>query len=351
MIEPGRTVSAFATLVLLAFGATAEPIRVIVDTDPGTDDAMAILLALRSPELRVEALTLVAGNVDVEQGLRNAQGLASLAGRCDVPVARGAAHPLAQRLITATYWHGANGLGGVDLPPGRCPLDPRPAADLIVEMIRSHPHEVTLVAIGPLTNIALALKKDPEIAVLAKGIVMMGGSVSGGNVTAAAEFNVYNDPEAAAAVFRAGWTVTMIGSDVGERTLLTAADLAALPPGPDPVVRIIEPIARQQVERSVKAGYGGAALYDPLAVAAVIDPTLVTFESWHVDVETRGEFTRGETVANRMGSVERHVAQGDHDEVAGVTPVEANARVAVAADARKLVALLLQRWTRAPRSP
>ena len=163
----------------------------------------------------MEALTVVPGNVDGPQGLENALKIVSLAGRCDVTVAGGAQHPLNQKLITAQFWHGKNGLANVELPPSKCKADPRFGPDLIIEMIHKFPHEITLIPVGPLTNIALAVSKDPSIAGLVKDIVIMGGSITGGNVNGAAEANIYNDPEAAQIVFNAGWTVTMVGSDVG----------------------------------------------------------------------------------------------------------------------------------------
>ncbi|HKV78195.1 MAG TPA: nucleoside hydrolase [Candidatus Sulfotelmatobacter sp.] len=181
------------------------PQRVIIDTDPGIDDAMAILLALNSPELKVEALTVVPGNVEASQGLENALKLASLAGRCDLPVAGGAQHPLNQKLITAQFWHGKNGLAGVELPPSKCKADSRFGPDLIIEMVHKYPHEISLIPVGPLTNIALAVSKDPSIVPLVKDVVIMGGSISGGNVNGAAEANIYGDPEAASIVFNAGW--------------------------------------------------------------------------------------------------------------------------------------------------
>jgi hypothetical protein len=151
------------------------PKRVIIDTDPGTDDALAILLALNSPELKVEALTVVPGNVTAAQGLENALKLVSLAGRTDLPVAAGAQKPLLQKLVTAET-HGPNGLANINLPPARCSPDPHFAPDLIIELVRKYPHEITLVPVGPLTNIALALSKDPSIAELVKEVVLMGGS-------------------------------------------------------------------------------------------------------------------------------------------------------------------------------
>ena len=333
-------------LVLICLtGATSEaaPRRVIIDTDPGVDDAMAILLALNSPELKVEALTVVAGNVDAAQGLENALKIVSLAQRCDVVVAGGAQHPLNQKLITAQFWHGKNGLAGVQLPASKCKADSRFGPDLIIELAHKYPHDLTLIPVGPLTNIALAVSKDPSIASLVRDIVVMGGSVSGGNVNGAAEANIYNDPEAAQIVFNAGWMVTMIGSDVGERTLMTRKYLTELRANHGPQSDFVAKLADFYLTRSEKSGYSGAAMYDPLAVGAVIDPTLVTLKAMHVDVETRGEFTRGETVANRMGSNENNVLHGDHYEIEGVIELKLNARVCLASDADRFLNLFFSR--------
>ena len=167
-------------VVWVVSGMTAAPEarKVVVDTDPGTDDALAILLALNSPELDVKALTVVAGNVVVEQGVENALKLVSLAGRCDVLVARGASHPLVQKLVTAEFFQGATGLGNVELPAPACQADTSFAPDLIIKLIHRYPHEITLVPVGPLTNIALALRKDPSIVPLVKEVVLMGGAIS-----------------------------------------------------------------------------------------------------------------------------------------------------------------------------
>ncbi len=331
-------------LLLCVSSARAQtPRRVIIDTDPGVDDAMAILLALNSPELKVEALTVVPGNVDSQQGLENALKIVSLANRCDIPVARGAHHPLNQKLITAQYWHGKNGLADVELPPSHCRADARFGPDVVIETVHRYPHEVTLIPVGPLTNIALAVSKDPSIVGLVKDIVIMGGSISGGNVDGAAEANIYNDPEAASIVFNAGWMVTMIGSDVGERTIMTRKRLAELQSQHGPESDFVAKLADFYLTRSENSGYEGAAMYDPLAVGTVIDPTLVTLKDMHVDVETRGEFTRGETVANRMGSNENNVLHGDHYEIEGVIPLQANARVCLASDADRFLSLFISR--------
>jgi len=317
--------------------------KVIIDTDPGTDDAMAILLALNSPELQVEAFTAVPGNVVAKQSLENALKLVSVAGRCDVPVAAGAQHPLMQKTYTATYWHGKNGLADIELPPSKCKADPRFAPDLIIELVHKYPHEITLIPIGPLTNIALAVSKDPSIVELVKDIVIMGGSISGGNVDGAAEANIFGDPEAAQIVFNAGWMVTMVGSDVGERTLIRRKHLAQLELGHGPQNDVVTKIARFYIERSEKNGWDGAAMYDPLAVATVIDPKLVTLKDMHVDVETRGEFTRGETVANRMGANEKNVLHGDRYEIEGYETLKNNARVCLSSDAERFLQMFISR--------
>ena len=327
----------------LASGFAQSPRRVIIDTDPGVDDAMAILLALNSPELKVEALTVVPGNVEAWQGLENALKLMSLAGRCDLPVAGGAQHPLNQKLITAQFWHGKNGLAGVELPVPKCKADSRFGPDLIIELVHKYPHEITLIPVGPLTNIALAVSKDPSIVPLVKDIVIMGGSISGGNVNGAAEANIYGDPEAASIVFDAGWIVTMIGSDVGERTLITRKHLQQLQSAHGAESDFIAKLADFYITRSEASGYAGAAMYDPLAVATVIDPKVVTLKDMHVDVETKGEFTRGETVANRMGSNEKNVLHGDHYEIEGVVNLKANARVCLSSDADRFLQLFINR--------
>jgi inosine-uridine nucleoside N-ribohydrolase len=322
----------------------AAPKKIIIDTDPGTDDALAILLALNSPELDVRALTVVPGNVTAQQGLENALKLVSLTNRCDIPVAGGAQHPLFQKLITAELWHGANGLANVELPPSKCKADPRFGPDLIIQMIHESPHEITLVPVGPLTNIALALLKDPSIVPLVKEVVLMGGSISGGNVNAAAEANVYNDPEAAQIVFRAGWRLTMVGLDVGDKTLYGQAQLDQLSkthgPENDFAVKVLTFLLGQEAKYG--AG-GGSPMYDPLAVGTAIDPSIVTTQPMHVDVESRGEFTRGETVANRRNAVERNVLHGDRYIIEGIDHVDPNVEVCTGVNADKFLQLLNSR--------
>lgn len=331
--------------VLPSFSVAQQaPRRVIIDTDPGTDDALAILLALNSPEFKVEALTVVPGNVVAQQGLENALKIVSLANRCDVLVAGGAQHPLNQKLITAEFWHGKNGLANIELPASKCKADSRFGPDLIIELVHKFPHEITLIPIGPLTNIALAVSKDPSIAPLVKEVVIMGGSISGGNVNAVAEANIYNDPEAASIVFNAPWpSLTMVGSDVGERTLFTRKNLEEIESAHGPESDFVAGIATFLLGLSEKYGDVGTAMYDPLAVGAALDPSVLTTKLMRVDVETRGEFTRGETVANRRLAVERNVLHGDRYWIEGLDPVQPNARVAVASNAEKFLNMFVSR--------
>jgi inosine-uridine nucleoside N-ribohydrolase len=341
-----RCVALAASVLILAasaLGAPPEARKVIIDTDPGADDSMAILLALNSPELDVKALTVVAGNVVVEQGVENALKLVSLAGRCDVAVARGAAQPLAQKLTTAEFFHGKNGLGDVELPAPTCRADSRFAPDLIIELVHQYPHEITLVPVGPLTNIALAIAKDPSIVPLVKEVVLMGGGITGGNATAAAEANISNDPEAAQAVFNAGWPVTMVGLNVTERTLFTRADLARLAKTHGTENDFAVGVLGFMVGLAEMLGSEGTFMHDPLAVGATIDRSLITTREMRVDVETRGEFTRGETVASRHNSSDRKVLRDNRYAIEGIDKVKPNVHVAVESDARRFVELFISR--------
>jgi purine nucleosidase len=350
LINPGHffqvrqniLIAAFFAFVL-AIPASAAPKKIIFDTDPGTDDALALMLALNSPELDVRAITVVPGNVTAKQGLENALRMASLANRCDIPIAAGAEHPLFQKLITAEFWHGKNGLGNIELPPSKCKVDSRFGPDLIIEMVHAAPHEITLVPVGPLTNIALAVEKDPSIVPLVKEVILMGGSISGGNVNASAEANIYNDPEAAQIVFQAGWPLTMVGLDVGDKTLFSRKYLNQLGRTHGPINDFIYGVAKYLVDLSAQFGSDGTQMYDPLAVGVAIDATFVIAPLMHVDVETRGDFTRGETVANRHGMIERNVLHGDRYVIEGVDKVEPNAKVCVEVDADRFLQLFVSR--------
>ncbi len=321
--------------------------RIIIDTDPGTDDAIAILLALNSPELVVEAVTVVPGNVVVEQGVNNALKILSLADRTEIPVAAGARRPIAGRLITAGAGiHGPEGLGNTRLGPPRRTADPRFGPDLIVELVRANPHEITLVALGPLTNLALALARDPMIAERVREVVLMGGSIGGGNVTATAEFNMYVDPEAARAVFRAGWPVTMIGLEIGWTASFGAEHLARLRRTHGPQNDFAADILTFLLTRSRNQGQTEAPIYDATAMAAAIDRTLIETRPLHVDVELRGELTRGQTVVNRRNAVARAVRHGDQLIFEGTETLRPNTDVAVRIDAERFRALLIDRLSK-----
>jgi inosine-uridine nucleoside N-ribohydrolase len=350
-LNPKYSRYSFASFaLLLAFAIIAPPNsfaaipkKIIFDTDPGSDDAMALMLALNSPELDVRAITVVPGNVTASQGLENALKMVSLAQRCDIPVAAGAQHPLFQKLITAEFWHGKNGLANVELPASTCKVDSRYGPDLIIQLVHASPHEITLVPVGPLTNIALAVLKDPSIVPLVKEVILMGGSIKGGNVNASAEANIYNDPEAAQIVFQAGWPLTMVGLDVGDKTLLTKAYLDELGKTHGPVNDFIHSVAAYLVHQAAQFNFAGTPMYDPLAVGVAIDSTLVKAPEMHVDVETRGEFTRGETVANRQGYVERNVLRGDRYIIEGADKVTPNAKVCTDVDADRFLKLFVSR--------
>jgi inosine-uridine nucleoside N-ribohydrolase len=273
------------------------PARVVIDTDPGVDDAFALLLAMRSPELKIEGITAVAGNVPLELTLPNALRMVEIAGRTDIPVAAGAQAPLLRRLVTAAYAHGENGLGGAVFPEPTTKPVAEPAAALIRTVVRKYPNQVTLITVGPLTNVAAALNSDPGLAALVRGVTMMGGSLSGGNITPAAEFNVYVDPEAARIVFQSGIPITMVGLDVTRRTSLTDEHVRVLEAAQHPVSQAAAKIARHAIDHNREQGFlVGPNMHDSLAVAAFLDPSILKWKEYYVDVETTGELTAGETL-------------------------------------------------------
>ena len=277
--------------------SASSPARVIIDTDPGVDDAFALLLAMRSPELKIQGITAVAGNVPLELTLPNALRMVEIAGRTDIPVAAGAKAPLLRRLVSAAYAHGENGLGGAIFPePKLKPVD-QPAAEFIRATVRKHPNELTLITVGPLTNVASALSLDTELSSLIPRIVMMGGSLSGGNITPAAEFNIYVDPEAARIVFQSGIPITMVGLDVTRKTGLTEEHIRMLESAQNPVSQAAANIGRHVIEHHRQQGFlVDPNMHDSLAVAAFLDPSLLKWKEYYIDVETQGELTAGETL-------------------------------------------------------
>jgi inosine-uridine nucleoside N-ribohydrolase len=274
----------------------------LIDTDTASDDAVALIMALRSSQIQVLAITTVAGNVDVHQATRNALYTAEL---CDshVPVFTGAAQPLKRAHVTAAWFHGRDGLGDHGYPPPRGTPERQSAADAIIDTIESHPGLV-LVTLGPLTNVALALQKKPTIAAKVSRCVVMGGApCCEGNVTPAAEYNVWCDPEAARIVVRSGLPIELVGWHLcrGE-AVLNPSDIQQVLSFGTPVANFaIECNSRAQQAFLEQSGEHGISLPDPVAMAVALDPTIVTSQSEHfVDVETHSELTRGMTVVDRL---------------------------------------------------
>ena len=284
------------------------PRKIIIDTDPGQDDAVAILLALASPELEVLGVTAVAGNVPLRLTARNARAVLELAGRSDVPVFAGCDRPMLRKLVTAEKVHGDSGLDGVDLPEPAAPLQDAHAVDFLIESLRRAPAgSVTLCPLGPLTNIALAFSKAPDVMSRAAGIVLMGGGCfEGGNVTPAAEFNIYVDPEAASIVFGAGVPLTVMPLDVTHKLLATRPRVEAFQALGTPVGRAVAAwtdfFERYDMQ---KYGSAGAALHDPSVVAYLLKPELFSGREINVEIETNSRLTRGMTVADWWGVTKR----------------------------------------------
>ena len=279
----------------------ADRIPLVIDTDPGIDDALAILLALASPEVDLRLVTTVHGNVDLALTTENALRVLHLAGRSDVPVAAGAQasllHPQPER---AGHVHGAEGLGGVQLPPSPARLDPRPAVVALADLLMSSPVPVTVAPIGPLTNIALLLAVYPEAAARIGRLVVMGGSAGrGGNVTAAAEFNIWSDPEAAAAVFGSTVPTVMVGLDVTLPTVLIEEGIARFAAA-GPIGATAAAILRQYLDHARDAyGTAGVVVHDALALTEAIAPGTLGTVRRDVVVDTTLGAGRGQTLVDR----------------------------------------------------
>lgn len=280
----------------------AERRKIIIDTDPGQDDAAAIMMAFASPnEIEVLGLTAVAGNVPLSFTSRNVRIVCELCGRSDAAVYEGAERPLVRKPVTAEHVHGRTGLDGAELPEPVMAVRPQSAVDFIVETIMREPAgAITLCTLGPLTNVALALRKEPAIAGLVRELVMMGGGFfEGGNITPAAEFNVYVDPDAAAAVFASGMPIVMMPLDVTHQ-LLTRKDrvakLAAL--GTRPAQVLVDWLAFFERFDEEKYGSDGGPLHDPTVIAYLLRPELFSGRHCNVEIETQSELTVGMTVVD-----------------------------------------------------
>jgi inosine-uridine nucleoside N-ribohydrolase len=301
--------------------------RIILDCDPGHDDAIALMLALASPEVELLGVTTVFGNHSLQRTTENAIRVLDHVARDDIAVAAGAPRPLVRERHHEDHVHGATGLDGVDLPPPSRPPEPDHAIDWIARTTSSQPQPVTLVATGPLTNVALLLARYPELEQRLERVVLMGGAIAEGNVTPAAEFNIWADPEAARRVFSGGLDLTMVGLDVTYKALLTdvhAQRLAATGSAGTLLANLHAFYARHH--RRHRYG-GGAPVHDAVAVAHVIDPSLMAMQRCGVRVDTGTELSRGRTYVDRWGS-------------AGW---QANCQVAVGIDAERFLGLLIER--------
>ena len=279
-----------------------QPRKIIIDTDPGQDDAVAILLALASPEqIEVLGITCVAGNVPLALTARNARMVCELAGRPDIPVFAGCDRPLGRALVTAEHVHGKTGLDGPSLPEPQMTLQSQHAVDFIIDTVRSNPPgTITLCPLGPLTNIATALARAPDIAPRLQEIVLMGGAYfEVGNITPAAEFNIYVDPQAAQAVFAAGVPLVVMPLDVTHKALVTAERNAAFRNLGTPVGIAVAQMT-EFFERYDREKYGslGAPLHDPCVTAYLLAPHLFSGRHVNVEIETTSELTMGMTVAD-----------------------------------------------------
>lgn len=277
--------------------------RIIIDTDPGIDDALAILLALASPELEVEALTVTIGNCSTAQGVINALSVLELARAAHIPVAPGLDRPLLQPLLTAPETHGNTGLGYAQLPPPSHSPANQHAVDLLIERIMAAPGEITVVAIAPLTNLALAIRREPALLQAIREVIIMGGALRHeGNTTPLAEFNVYVDPHAAHIVYHSGLPITLVPLDVTYQCILTQADVDRLLALASPITRFIADATRFYMEfHDEYQGIEGCVINDPLALALTFAPELVETRPLYVTVDLHSELSLGKTMADFYG--------------------------------------------------
>lgn len=310
------------------------PRKIIIDTDPGIDDSMAIFFALKSPELDVIGLTTMFGNVYVDQAVTNALRLLEIANRTDIPVARGVDNPIAVPFGgPASFVHGDDGQGNTNLPPPTTKAIEQSAVEFIIEQIMAAPGEITLVPIAPLTNIALALRLEPRIAQNVREVVLMGGNAFvPGNTTPTAEANIHDDPEAADVVFGAGWPITMVGLDVTHQAIMTSEHLKAYAESTNPMAQHIGRItAFYRDFLKVHYDLDGIHVHDSTAIAYLLMPEAFETKQWPIRVETQG-FSRGKTWPAR-GDLKRATAWNNRPKV----------NVCVGIDAAQTIALEMSR--------
>ena len=311
------------------------PTRIIIDTDPGVDDALAVLLALASPEIQLEALTTTQGNVTVEKATRNALSVLELAHASHIPVAQGSMFPLVQPLRASDSVHGASGIGNSKLPEPRSKPVPQHAADYLIERVLAEPNQITIFPIGPLTNIAMAIRKAPGFAKAVKEFVIMGGAIhEGGNATPLAEFNIFVDPHAAHIVFHSGIPITLIPLDATHKCLLEQEHVDRLLKIKSPVSQFISEAVEVYLKSSLERGYAGSALHDPLTLATIIAPELLSLKEYYLDVDISGGVSMGKTFADFY-----HMTQKP-----------ANMKVALDVRAEDFIELFLQRMERLSQS-
>ncbi|MDN5969159.1 MAG: pyrimidine-specific ribonucleoside hydrolase RihA [Enterobacterales bacterium] len=279
------------------------PLPIILDCDPGHDDAIALILALASPELELKAVTTSAGNQTPEKTLRNALRILTLLQRSDIPVAGGAVKPLMRELIIADNVHGESGLDGPELPEPNFAPQQCNAVELIAKTLRESKEPMTIVATGPLTNIALLLTSHAELQPKIARIVIMGGAAGLGNWTPAAEFNIYVDPEAAEIVFQSGLPIVMAGLDVTHRAQIMSEDIERFRLLGNPVAAVVADLLDffMEYHKQEKWGFQGAPLHDPCTIAWLIKPSMFTCVERWVGVETQGKYTQGMTVVDYYG--------------------------------------------------
>jgi purine nucleosidase len=284
--------------------------KIIIDCDPGHDDAMAIMLAHGDPGVEICAITTVAGNQTLEKTTLNAQRVCTVAGITNVPIAAGCDRPLLRKLVTSPETHGESGLDGPSFGEPTVPVVDTHAVDLIIDLVMESPGEISLVPIGPLTNIAMALRKEPRLVENVHEVVLMGGAYTRGNSTPAAEFNIFVDPEAAAAVFDAGWPVTMIGLDLTHQALATRAVVERIAALGTPLSKIVVELIEFFRSSYVQTGSGlqprngrlskfeAPPVHDACCIARIVSPELVKCVETFVIVETAGTWSAGMTLAD-----------------------------------------------------